>query len=377
MVRRPHLPDPISLLLADLLANGDEEGLVSAALSRWAVAPDSAGQPPRRLSQHREIRSRLNELLSLMKATPDGTVADGLTRWLKHSQARSELHASHRDRLSPRTVGAYRYGAAILTAELGDVQLGDLSESMLLEAIDNVSKGSRHNVGTSWQAALSWLGVADVMPNRKSWANEPQPLRWDPEDYDRAFAALASAYERAARRRNVASISVSLCAVLVAVLGLRIGEAVDLQCSDVRHGWIHVTGKSGERRVPLTQTASQVVDIAMASKSPGAYLFTSRKGSTHPHVRESSVSHHVRRVCDRVELPHVNTHWLRHAFASWLASHGYEMSLIARLMGHSSSRTTERYYLHVADQRQLDAANAVGRALTRGQQGFNWTRKAQ
>ncbi|MCH9683736.1 MAG: site-specific integrase [Deltaproteobacteria bacterium] len=332
-------------------------------LSRRGHAPRRAAGP---LVSKQVLRQQLSEILALVDDAPEGDVADGLTRWLDEVERRAALRLGHRDRLSPRTVEAYRYSAALLAVELGGVELAQLDESLVLKALDSVSRGSWHCVGTSWQAALSWLGLAEVMPDRRHWANRPEPLTWDPEDYDRAFGALALAYDRATVLKRGGSISVSLCAVLVAVLGLRVGEVVGLRRSDVRRGWITVTGKTGERRVPLTTAAREIVELC-PGKEPRSFLFPSRKGSKHPHIRESSVSHHVRRVCDDAGLPHVHTHWLRHAYASWLASKGYSLTVISRLLGHTSVATTARYYLHVADKEQEVAAEAVGQALTRGQ----------
>jgi integrase len=46
-----------------------------------------------------------------------------------------------------------------------------------------------------------------------------------------------------------------------------------------------------------------------------------------------------------VEGPHVHAHSLRHSFAHMLLESGNDVQLIAKLMGHASSKTTEQYYL--------------------------------
>ncbi|MCH9680373.1 MAG: site-specific integrase, partial [Deltaproteobacteria bacterium] len=166
------------------------------------------------------------------------------------------------------------------------------------------------------------------------------------------------------RLRRGGSLSVSACALLVAVLGLRVGEAVGLRLGNVRADWLVVSGKSGEREVPLTSAAKEVLGLSSA-ETPEAWLFPSRKGSACPHVRESSVTHHVRRVCDGAGLHHVHTHWLRHAYASWLVCNGFKLKTVSRLLGHTSVWTTERYYVHLTDREQHEAAEAVGRSLTR------------
>nr|MCH9683762.1 hypothetical protein [Deltaproteobacteria bacterium] len=177
-------------------------------------------------ARHRLFRNHCGELVDEPTDEPTGTVVDGLTRWLDDVQQRGGLHEGHRRRLSPRTVVAYRYSAALLTAVVGGVPWPALDESHMLEAFDELPRGSWHSVGTAWQAALRWLGLGEAMPSRGYWANKPQKLTWDPNDYDRAFAALSEGYQRATRLRRGGSLSVSACALLVAVLGLRVGEAV-------------------------------------------------------------------------------------------------------------------------------------------------------
>lgn len=46
-----------------------------------------------------------------------------------------------------------------------------------------------------------------------------------------------------------------------------------------------------------------------------------------------------------VEGPHVHPHAIRHTFAHLLLESGNEPGLVAKMMGHSSSKTTEMYYL--------------------------------
>ncbi len=314
------------------------------------------------------IEQHLGELQRLIvkaEGQPAATMAEGLTEWLEEVTARGALQHGHHRRLSSRTVEAYRYGAALLAAEVGCIAKYELEEQDILRAFDELSRGSWHSVGTCWQTALTSLGLAEVMPDRSHWANKPQLLTWDPADYDRAFAALHAAYRRARVVRRGGSVAVSSCALLVAALGLRVGEAVSLRWGDVCGEWISVTGKMGSRRVPLTSTAVSI--LKQVPRGPGKeYVFESRKGSSKPHVRASSVAHHVRRVCDKAKLHHVHTHWLRHAFASWLVRQGYGLPLVARLLGHRSVRTTERYYVHLAKSDQRDAAEALGLALAKG-----------
>lgn len=61
-------------------------------------------------------------------------------------------------------------------------------------------------------------------------------------------------------------------------------------------------------------------------------------------------------ACNRVGLVGVTPHTLRHTSATWMASAGVPMELIARYLGHSNSRTTERVYAKFAPEYLAQAA---------------------
>ena len=55
-------------------------------------------------------------------------------------------------------------------------------------------------------------------------------------------------------------------------------------------------------------------------------------------------------------------HDLRHSFASFAVADGASLFLVGKLLGHASSRTTERY-AHLSGDPLQDAAAAIGRKL--------------
>ncbi|WP_287940261.1 site-specific integrase [Sphingopyxis sp.] len=61
-------------------------------------------------------------------------------------------------------------------------------------------------------------------------------------------------------------------------------------------------------------------------------------------------------------LPDVRLHDCRHSFASWLVEAGYSIYIVSKALGHSSSRTTERY-AHVSDTTLRSASNAAANLI--------------
>jgi site-specific recombinase XerD len=57
-------------------------------------------------------------------------------------------------------------------------------------------------------------------------------------------------------------------------------------------------------------------------------------------------------------LPDLLCHDLRHSQASWLVEAGYSFYVASKALGHTSSRTNERY-AHVSDSTLKGASNAA------------------
>ena len=68
-----------------------------------------------------------------------------------------------------------------------------------------------------------------------------------------------------------------------------------------------------------------------------------------------------RRVVADAGLKGVTPHTLRHTAATWMAQAGVPLWIIAKYLGHSSSRTTEKIYAHHNPSFLMEAKQALER----------------
>lgn len=99
------------------------------------------------------------------------------------------------------------------------------------------------------------------------------------------------------------------------------------------------------RTLTLTDEATWFFDEAIAQCAPDSHVFVRADGNvwneTDPYPRLAF-------ACQNAGIPRVTFHQLRHTFASLLAMEGTPMAVIARCLGHTTTRVCERTYAHLA-----------------------------
>lgn len=75
------------------------------------------------------------------------------------------------------------------------------------------------------------------------------------------------------------------------------------------------------------------------------------------------LSNRLQRVLSKTGLPYVTLHGLRHSFASIANSRNVPLFGISRALGHSTTATTSRIYMHLFDDTHLSVVQAVGEAV--------------
>lgn len=171
-------------------------------------------------------------------------------------------------------------------------------------------------------------------------------------------------------------------AVLMLETGMRIGEALHLEWSDItlkpvngtRFGFLRVRegkSKNAKRVIPLTDRASALLKQREKVKKCG-YVFASRdnepyKGTSINHMHRDVVAPVDEKTKERIPIfsDDFVLHSLRHTMLTRLGESGVDAFTIMRIAGHSSIVVSQRY-IHPTPE-------AVERAFERLQSSDNIT----
>jgi site-specific recombinase XerD len=127
--------------------------------------------------------------------------------------------------------------------------------------------------------------------------------------------------------------------------GLRLSELLALEWRDIdaERGVIYIrNGKGKKDRITLlSKIALQYLEYYREHYLTKTWIF---EGPGHQPYSARSVHKIVKRAAEEADiLKSVSPHTLRHSFATHLLERGTDLRYIQSLLGHESSRTTERY----------------------------------
>ena len=138
----------------------------------------------------------------------------------------------------------------------------------------------------------------------------------------------------------------AVCSIVLFLLstGARLNEALQAQWKyiDVEHRVWRIpatNSKSGKvRAVPLNETSLKVLSM-QKTKDDFEHVFINRRTGK-PYTTIQKVWDRLRKAA---ELEHVRIHDLRHQHASMLVNNGRTLYEVQQILGHSTSKVTERY----------------------------------
>lgn len=143
-------------------------------------------------------------------------------------------------------------------------------------------------------------------------------------------------------------------AVLWSIYGMtRLGETKSLRRADVYpdEGFCFVNGKTGRRRVHLSETALKILLVSMKSHDDPVYVFDL-----------GNRRRQWERARELAGRPDIRWHDLRHIGASWLNHGSKDPTKSQKALGHTNFKTTMRY-IHSQGGGLTDALNAMPKVI--------------
>ena len=127
-------------------------------------------------------------------------------------------------------------------------------------------------------------------------------------------------------------------------VGLRVSEVVNLKIEDIdsKRMLIYIRSAKGrkDRIVPLSQNVLDLLKEYFKEYKPKEFLFN---GQNSPQYSIGSCQKFYKKYIDN----NTSIHTLRHSSATNLLEKGTDLRIIQKILGHSSSKTTE-IYTHVS-----------------------------
>lgn len=155
--------------------------------------------------------------------------------------------------------------------------------------------------------------------------------------------------------------------------GLRKGEICGLMWSDfdAKTGTLNVrrtlhryedgqlrTGETktgaGKRKILLPRTTAQLLR-ERKKKSYSQWIFWNPLRPEDP-ISPDSAYHAMKSILQKVELPDIRFHDLRHTFATHALANGVDPKTLAGILGHTNASFTLDTYAHVTSDMQKQAA---------------------
>ena len=163
--------------------------------------------------------------------------------------------------------------------------------------------------------------------------------------------------------------------LLISKTGLRFSEALALtprdfdftrQALSVNKTWDYKNGggfqptknKSSVRKLQIDwQMIVQFSDLIKNLPEDEPIFVNGR-------VFNSTANDILRRHCEKVGIPVISIHGLRHTHASLLLFAGVSIASVARRLGHSTINTTQKTYLHIIQELENKDIDLVMRSLS-------------
>lgn len=311
------------------------------------------------------------------------TVADLISAWLRTAGPN----------LKPRTLMDYRQRCKLhILPALGEVKLAKL-EPLLIERVLAELQAQGHRKEAQMTYAL--LHRACVFAVRWRWLAENPCSRVLRPQYQAGRKDVWTGDQLRAFLKGTGEHWLAPLWFLAIASGCRLAELLGLGWVDVDFAGCSIRIRrnlqraGGEIIIGEPKTAAGVRTVALPSEAVETLkrqqgqqammvlttegwhnelglVFTNTHGGP---LFVSTVDRALRAECDRIGLPRVSAHGLRHLHASVLLNEGLPLPAVSARLGHADPSITARIYSHVIGNRDDAGARYIARAMGSGDGG--------
>ncbi|MBA3875552.1 MAG: site-specific integrase [Anaerolinea sp.] len=342
----------------------------------WVAAVSTPyGRRTAYAATEKEAKAKLVELLRARDAglDPRGNYSLGsyLARWL----------ADIRPTVRPRTYEHYLLIVRHLTAELGRQRLSTLSVFAVNDYLRSLQAAPRtvaHHRAVLRNALNDAMRHGLVARNVAALSRSPRVEKPSLSTLTADQAAALIEGSREDRLHALWTLAVTSGQRQSELLGLAWTELdldgatmrVERALARVAGEWRLVAPKTAGSRhvIPLTPIAVEALhahrlrQAAERNGAPEGLVFTSQRGMP-LHRRELSLEWHA--TLDRLGLPRVRFHDLRHTAATLMLAAGHSLEDVKQMLGHSTIALTSDTYSHPVAERLREVAGGVEAMLAR------------
>lgn len=258
-------------------------------------------------------------------------------------------------------------------AVVGDIYLDRLTAGYIKKQLTDCGKPFQtcNSYISRLKAALKWGYMNDIIDDPAVW----QKLSLFPVRSERVKIQdkFLEAHELK-KLIDLAPPSLSLWVRFLSLTGLRVGEAIALDNSDIWGDDIHITKtfSNKTKTISTPKTIDSVREIHIQPElrdcindiqaymreqqetyhyDPVPYLFVNQWGKRWGYCAlENQLKDAGVKLLDR---QNITCHVLRHTHASLLAAAGYPLEAISRRLGHEGSEITKAIYLHQTERQKI------------------------
>jgi len=254
-------------------------------------------------------------------------------------------------RVQPRTIEMARDSVNRTIELVGDLPLHELNVSKASEIFSDL------HIRRGWKPNTSNLHLRNLRSLFERAAKVHHLVESNPFADVEPLAVEVSDRPRHLTHRQVELLlnaisegdPFSLLVRFYLLTGCRRNEALDITWTDVElaAGNLYL-GKSGsqtKKRRPFPISAN----LAQLLQSLSALRSSNTERMFHFYASAPTVNHRFRSLSKVTDIPDdLSPHMLRHTFASHLVMAGSDLTTVAKLMGHTTSKVTE-LYSHLTD----------------------------